>query len=71
MSYATDERVAVLGAAGAIGSNLAQSLLQLGVTGNVTMYDPFEPGLEGAAEDLPLRLPRRGGHVERVPGRGP
>lgn len=52
MSYVTDERVAVLGAAGAIGSNLVQSLLQLGVTGQVTMYDPFEAGLEGAAEEI-------------------
>jgi malate dehydrogenase len=52
MSYATEERVSVLGAAGAIGSNLAQSLLQLGVTGDVRMYDPYEAGLEGAAEEV-------------------
>ena len=52
MSYATEERVAVLGAAGAIGSNLAQSLLQLDVTGDVRMYDPYEAGLEGAAEEI-------------------
>ncbi|MDA1191387.1 MAG: malate dehydrogenase [Candidatus Poribacteria bacterium] len=52
MTYLTDERVAVLGAAGAIGSNLAQSILQLGISGNVVMYDPFAQGLEGAAEEL-------------------
>ena len=50
--YLTDEKVAVLGAAGAIGSNLAQTLLASGTASNVCMYDPFEGGLEGAAEEL-------------------
>ncbi|MDA0746676.1 MAG: malate dehydrogenase [bacterium] len=50
--YLTDENVAVLGAAGAIGSNLAQTLLASGTTSRVTMYDPFEKGLQGAAEEL-------------------
>ncbi len=50
--YLTDEKVAVLGAAGAIGSNLAQTLLASGTTSCVAMYDPFEQGLEGAAEEV-------------------
>ncbi len=50
--YLTDEKVAVMGAAGAIGSNLAQTLLASGATSNVAMYDPFANGLEGAAEEL-------------------
>ena len=52
MSYLTDEKVTVLGAAGAIGSNLAQTLLASGTTSKVCMYDPFAQGLEGAAEEL-------------------
>ena len=52
MGYLTDEPVAVLGAAGAIGSNLTQSLLTLGVSSNIVMYDPFEKGLQGAAEEI-------------------
>ena len=52
MLYVTGERVAVLGAAGAIGSNLVQTILQLGITGDVIMYDPFEKGLQGAAEEI-------------------
>jgi malate dehydrogenase len=52
MPYLTDERIAVLGAAGAIGSNLVQTILQLGITGNVVMYDPYEKGLQGAAEEI-------------------
>ncbi|MCR4318203.1 MAG: malate dehydrogenase [Planctomycetes bacterium] len=52
MQYLTNSKVAVLGAAGAIGSNLAQILLCTGTTSNVAMYDPFEKGLEGAAEEM-------------------
>jgi malate dehydrogenase len=48
----TAERVAVLGAAGAIGSNLVQSLLQLGVASDVVLYDPLEGPLEGTAEEI-------------------
>ena len=50
--YLTNEKVAVLGAAGAIGSNLAQALLSSGTTSTVALYDPFEKGLEGTAEEL-------------------
>ncbi len=50
--YLTDEKVAVLGAAGAIGSNLSQTLLSSGTAFRVAMYDPFAPGLEGAAEEI-------------------
>ena len=50
--YLTDEKVAVLGAAGAIGSNLAQTLLASGTASRVSLYDPYEPGLEGAVEEI-------------------
>ena len=50
--YLTDEKVAVLGAAGAIGSNLIQALLSSGTAHRIAMYDPYEPGLEGAAEEI-------------------
>ena len=52
MSYLTNEKVTVLGAAGAIGSNLAQTLVASGTASQVCMYDPFAQGLEGAAEEL-------------------
>ena len=51
MSYLTNEKVTVLGAAGAIGSNLAQTLVASGTASQVCMYDPFAQGLEGAAEE--------------------
>jgi len=52
VSYLTNEKVTVLGAAGAIGSNLAQTLVASGTASQVCMYDPFAQGLEGAAEEL-------------------
>jgi malate dehydrogenase len=52
MAYLTDKKVAVMGAAGAIGSNLVQDLLSTGTANRIAMYDPFEQGLEGAAEEI-------------------
>jgi malate dehydrogenase len=52
MNYLTDDKLTILGAAGAIGSNMVQSALTLGLTPRVCMYDPFEAGLRGAAEEI-------------------
>ena len=52
MAYTTSSKVAVLGAAGAVGSNIVQSLLATGTASCVTMYDPFTEGLEGAAAEI-------------------
>ncbi len=50
--YLTGEKVAVLGAAGAIGSSLVQCLLSSRTANRIAMYDPFVKGLEGAAEEM-------------------
>lgn len=50
--YLTDKKVAVLGAAGAIGSNMVQDLLSTGTANRIAMYDPFAAGLEGTAEEI-------------------
>jgi malate dehydrogenase len=52
MSYLTDEKVVVLGSAGAIGSNMTQAVLTLGLSPNISMYDPYDKGNEGAAEEI-------------------
>jgi malate dehydrogenase len=52
MSYLTEEKLAILGSAGAIGSNMVQSALTLELTPNIVMYDPFDKGNEGAAEEI-------------------
>src|SRR5581483_7054923 len=50
--YLTDKKVAIMGAAGAIGSNLVQDLLSTRVANRISMYDPFAAGLEGAAAEI-------------------
>ncbi len=52
MSYITEDRLVIVGAAGAIGSNMVQTALSLGLTPNISMYDPFAAGLEGTAEEI-------------------
>lgn len=52
MTYISNDKLVILGAAGAIGSNLVQAALTMGLTPNVCMYDPFEKGLKGAAEEI-------------------
>ena len=52
MDYLSQERLVVLGSAGAIGSNAVQSALTMRLTPNVVMYDPFDKGNEGAAEEI-------------------
>src|SRR5439155_25591284 len=44
--------VAVKDTARSIGSNIVQDLLATGTANNIAMYDPFEAGLEGAAEEI-------------------
>lgn len=50
--YLTDKKVAIMGAGGAIGSNMVQDLLSTRTANNIVMYDPYAPGLEGAAEEI-------------------
>jgi len=52
MAYLTEDKIVILGAGGAIGSNMMQAVLSLGLSPNVCGYDPFEPGLKGAAEEI-------------------
>jgi malate dehydrogenase len=52
MNYLTDEKLVIFGSAGAIGSNMVQSALTMGLTPNIAMYDPFDKGNEGAAEEI-------------------
>jgi len=52
MNYLTEEKLVILGSAGAIGSNMVQSALTMGLTPNIAMYDPFEKGNKGAADEI-------------------
>jgi malate dehydrogenase len=52
MKFLTDEKILISGAAGMIGSNMAQTAIMMGLSSNICMYDPFAAGLEGAAEEM-------------------
>lgn len=52
MKFLTDEKLVIVGAAGMIGSNMAQTALMMGLTPNICLYDPYAPALEGVAEEL-------------------
>ena len=50
MKFLTNEKLVIVGAAGMIGSNMAQSALMMGLTSNLCLYDVFSP--EGVAEEM-------------------
>ena len=50
MATLTNDKLVIVGAAGMIGSNMAQSALMMGLTSNLCLYDVFSP--EGVAEEM-------------------
>lgn len=52
MNFLTDEKLTIVGAAGMIGSNMAQTAIMMHLTPNICLYDPYAPALEGVAEEL-------------------
>jgi malate dehydrogenase len=52
MSFLTNDKLTIVGAAGMIGSNMAQTAAMMRLTPNICLYDPFEKGLEGVVEEM-------------------
>lgn len=54
MKTLTSEKLTIVGAAGMIGSNMAQTAIAMGngLSSEICLYDPYEKGLEGVAEEL-------------------
>ena len=52
MEFLSNEKLLIVGAAGMIGSNMAQTAIMMGLTPNICLYDPYEPALRGVAEEL-------------------
>lgn len=50
MEFLTNDKLVIVGAAGMIGSNMAQTALMMGLTKNLCLYDVFSP--EGVAEEM-------------------
>ena len=52
MSFLTQDKLTIVGAAGMIGSNMVQTAAMMSLTPNICLYDPFASGLEGVAEEI-------------------
>lgn len=52
MKTLTNEKLTIIGAAGMIGSNMAQTAIMMGLSSEICLYDPYIIGLEGVAEEL-------------------
>ena len=52
MEFLSNDKLLIVGAAGMIGSNMAQTAMMMHLTPNITIYDPYAPALEGVAEEL-------------------
>lgn len=52
MSFLTNEKLTIVGAAGMIGSNMVQTAAMMKLTPNICLYDPFALGLEGVVEEM-------------------
>ena len=52
MDFLCNDKLVIVGAAGMIGSNMAQTAMMMRLTPNICLYDPYGPALEGVAEEL-------------------
>jgi malate dehydrogenase len=52
MKFLTNDKLTIVGAAGMIGSNMAQTAAMMHLTPNICLYDPFAQGLEGVWEEM-------------------
>lgn len=52
MDFLSNDKLVISGAAGMIGSNMAQTAIMMRLTPNICLYDPYRPALEGVAEEL-------------------
>ena len=52
MDFLTNDKLTIVGAAGMIGSNMAQTAMMLKLTPNLCLYDVYEPGLMGVVAEM-------------------
>ena len=52
MDFISDDKLVIVGAAGMIGSNMAQTAAMMHLTPNICLYDTYAPGLEGVIEEM-------------------
>lgn len=52
MDFISQDKLVIVGAAGMIGSNMAQTAAMMRLTPNICLYDTYVPGLEGVIEEM-------------------
>ena len=52
MEFLTNDKLVIVGAAGMIGSNMAQTAIMMHLTPTICLYDTYAPALEGVAEEM-------------------
>jgi len=52
MNFLTNEKLTIVGAAGMIGSNMAQTAAIMRLSSNICLYDVYGPGVEGVYEEM-------------------
>lgn len=52
MNFLTEDKLVIVGAAGMIGSNMAQTAAMMRLTPNICLFDTYAPGLEGVVEEM-------------------
>ena len=57
MAFLTNDKLTIVGAAGMIGSNMAQTALMMGLTSEICLYDVLSRTL--STSSLPVVLPVR------------
>ena len=65
MEFLTNEKLTIVGAAGMIGSNMAQTAIMMHLTPNICLYDPYESKAGCGRPDRTRGIPQNQGGVRR------
>ena len=63
MEFVTNEKLTIVGAAGMIGSNMAQTAIMMGLIPNICLYDHTLPAWKVCRRTIPLRFRRHEHHI--------
>ena len=56
MKYLSNDKLVIVGAAGMIGSNMAQTAIMMGLSPNICLYDPYAPGLKALPKNCSIAV---------------
>lgn len=56
MKYLSNDKLVIVGAAGMIGSNMAQTAIMMGLSPNICLYDPYARGLKALPKNCSIAV---------------